>query len=150
VKNNHFKKQLNLLLTTLVLLLKVIDVQGQADKNIVSCTMHLDTLTGKQVYIVVDREPRIKGGYEALIKKISDEVIYPRKNGYSVEGKVYVGFIVTEEGLITGARVIKGIPETNVAEQYLGVIKRLEWEPGICNGDTVPTLMMMPIVVCVK
>lgn len=61
--------------------------------------------------------------------------------------KIYVAFVVKEDGQIIGKRVVRNIEGTDVAEQMLELLDNLKWQPGVCNGRNVATLFLLPVII---
>lgn len=99
-----------------------------------------------KVYETVDKEPKFKGGQEALIAYISKAVKYPdkaQKDG--IEGTVYVGFVVNKDGSVSDAKVVKGVNDL-LDQEALNAIKSMpNWIPGEKDGEPVRAQMTVPI-----
>ncbi|MGB0369112.1 MAG: M56 family metallopeptidase [Flavobacteriales bacterium] len=95
----------------------------------------------------VDEMPEFPGGMEELGKFLGATIKYPKeaeKDG--IEGRVYIQFIVTEEG-----QVVKAIPTNSVREDIdkeavRAVLEMPKWSPGIKDGKPVAVEMTLPIV----
>ncbi len=98
------------------------------------------------VFVAVEQMPQFAGGMEGMMKYLSENIKYPEKsfkNG--VYGKVFVSFVVREDGGITDAEVAKGVNEEIDAEA-LRVIKAMpKWIPGMQSGKKVPVRYSIPI-----
>ncbi len=85
-------------------------------------------------YTVVDQAPELIGGLAGLHRKVS----YPaRAARRGIEGRVTVRFVVTEDGRVREARVLKGIGG-GADKEALRVIKEARFEPARLNGRAVP------------
>lgn len=96
----------------------------------------------EQVFVVVENQPKLKGGLAALQQKIN----YPdmaRKAG--IEGRVYVQFIVDKHGNVVNPHVIRGIGG-GCDKEALRVIKKAKFTPGMQRGRPVKVKMSLPIV----
>lgn len=95
----------------------------------------------QQVFVVVERMPKMKGGLKALEKNI----VYPemaRKAG--IEGTVYVQFIVNKQGVPTHIQVTRGVtPGLNQAA--VNAIKKVRFTPGMQRGRPVAVRMSIPV-----
>jgi len=94
-----------------------------------------------KVYSVADKMPEIKDGLSSLYKKIK----YPeaaRKAG--VSGRVYIQFIVDENGSVIKPKVLKGIG-SGCDKAALAAIKDIKFTPGIKNGQTVKVRYTLPV-----
>ena len=72
---------------------------------------------------------------------------YPKQaRKLGVQGKVYVQFIVNEDGSVSNAQAVKGIGAGCDAEAER-VVGSSTWPiPGKVNGKVVKTRMMVPIM----
>lgn len=94
-----------------------------------------------------DKQPEPIGGYEAFYKFISKNIKYPsqaRKLG--VEGKVFVRFIVDEQGEVTNLKIIRGIDAGCDAEVLRLMEKSPKWNPGKQRAKPVKVRMVIPII----
>ena len=92
-------------------------------------------------YVVVEHMPELAGGLTVLMQDIK----YPeiaRKAG--IEGTVYVGFVVNEDGATENVVVQKGIGAGCDEEAVRAVIKA-KFTPGMQDGKAVPVRMTIPI-----
>uniref|UniRef100_UPI0032176311 energy transducer TonB n=1 Tax=uncultured Draconibacterium sp. TaxID=1573823 RepID=UPI0032176311 len=93
----------------------------------------------EQIFFNIIEEPaEFPGGERALIKYIANNVKYPviaQENG--VQGKVYVKFVVDENGNAVNAQIARGIDQSLDAEA-LRVINTLpKFKPGRQRGKAV-------------
>ena len=98
------------------------------------------------VYFEAEQMPEYPGGIEALKSDIISSVKYPEEaktNG--IQGKVYVSFVVNEQGKVTDAKVERGV-ESSLDEESLRVINSLKtWKPGKDKGKVVKVGFTIPI-----
>ena len=95
--------------------------------------------------------PTVNEGIQQIFKEVSKRIKYLSTfDNYPIESKIFVAFVVTNEGGITGQRIIKNINGTDFAEQLLEILSEFKWQPGICNGNSVPTIMVLPMIVDFK
>ena len=95
-----------------------------------------------EIFIVVEHMPELIGGIEALQKEIK----YPelaRQAG--VNGRVFVQFIVNENGNVTSPVVLRGIGG-GCDEEALRVVKKARFKPGMQRGKPVKVRYVIPIV----
>ncbi|GAB2778575.1 protein TonB [Hymenobacter luteus] len=99
------------------------------------------------VYHVAEVMPAFPGGAAAFQKFLHNEVHYPDEAlQRHVSGKVYVRFLVTEEGRIRDAEVVKGLG-AGLDEEALRLVRIMPWwSPGQNAGRPVRVLYTMPIV----
>ena len=66
--------------------------------------------TDKDVVEKVDEIAEFKGGALEMVKYISKELKYPTSaKDNKVGGKVFIKFIVTKEGIVEKAEILKGV-----------------------------------------
>ena len=93
-----------------------------------------------EVFVVVEQQPEC-GGVQALAENIQ----YPdvaREAG--IEGRVFVQFVVDEDGDVTDPTVTRGVHETLDAAA-LSAVKQLECKPGRQRGEPVKVRMALPV-----
>lgn len=93
-------------------------------------------------FIVVEQMPELIGGLESLQEKIT----YPesaRRAG--IEGRVYLRFIVNEEGEVEDPQVVRGIGG-GADEEALRVIRETKFRPGMQRGRPVRVQYSLPIL----
>lgn len=97
-------------------------------------------------FTYVEQMPRFPDGQEAMYKYIYGEIKYPdeaKANG--VEGQVIIQFIVSSEGEIQNAKVIRGIGG-GCNEEALRVVNSMpDWIPARHNGKNVAVYFTLPI-----
>ena len=88
--------------------------------------------------IYADTNPSFPGGEQALNKYLTENVKYPAiamENG--VEGVVLVGFLVTADGQIQNAKIVKFIDPDLEKEALRVVLAMPAWLPAEQNGVAV-------------
>ncbi|SNR31095.1 TonB family C-terminal domain-containing protein [Hymenobacter mucosus] len=100
----------------------------------------------EKAYTFVEQMPEFPGGMQALLAHITRQVRYPAaalRDG--VEGKVFVKFIVGEDGAVRNAKIEKGIG-SGCDEEALRAIQALPaFRAGKQNGRPVPVYLTVPI-----
>ena len=100
----------------------------------------------EEPFTYVEQMPSFPDGTEAMYKYIYDKIKYPaiaRENGIS--GQVIVQFVVSKEGDIQKAKVVRGIGG-GCNEEALRVVNGMpRWKPGKHNGRAVPVTFTLPI-----
>lgn len=98
---------------------------------------------GETIYKKTEVPPEFVGGKDALFEYIKNNITYPE----DVErGNVYVAFVVTKEGDIRDARIVKGINE-GCDKEALRLIKNMpKWDPGMQKGQIVSSVYGLPII----
>lgn len=97
--------------------------------------------TSDEIFVVVEDDPVLIGGLQGLHEKIRYPD-YARRAG--IEGRVFVQFVVNEEGDVTDAEVTRS-PHRLLSEEALRVIRDAKFEPGRQRGRNVRVRMSLPI-----
>ncbi|MFD2786122.1 energy transducer TonB [Hymenobacter rubripertinctus] len=93
------------------------------------------TLTGQEIFTYVEQMPIFRGGNEDLKRFIAGQVRQPKDALY--EGRVFVKFVIDEQGQVTTAQILRGLNEAADTEA-LRVVRLLPpFTPGRQNGRTV-------------
>ncbi len=97
-------------------------------------------------FTVVEVMPVFPGGQTALAQYIASHLKYPtvaQENG--IQGRVFVSFVVGEDGYVEDVRVIKGV-EPMLDKEALRVIQSLpRWTPGNQQGKPVRVKYTVPV-----
>ena len=100
----------------------------------------------EKIYKVVETMPAYRGGEEALIKFIMENVKYPeqaKKN--NIQGPVYISFIVEMDGSVSNVKVLRGIGGGCDEEGVRVVTLMPKWIPGKDKGQAVRVSYVLPI-----
>lgn len=93
-----------------------------------------------------DMPATFPGGEVKMVEFLRENLKYPesvKKKG--IEGKVYVQFVVEQDGSINDVKVLRGVYE-ELDTEAIRVVKAMpKWNPGTQNGKPVRTTMMLPI-----
>lgn len=85
------------------------------------------------VYLVTDTPPKLVGGLEELHKRVK----YPEAAYQAgVTGRVYIQFVVNEDGSASDLTVTKGLP-LGCNEEAMRAIQSARFEPATFDGRTV-------------
>ncbi len=99
-----------------------------------------------EVFTVVEDQPVPYGGMDAFYEFISEDLQYPEEaRNNKVEGKVFVQFVVDEEGNVTNVKAVKGIGFGCDKEAVRAVKNSPKWKPGKQHGRKVKVRMVLPI-----
>lgn len=100
----------------------------------------------EQVFFVVEEMPEFPGGELALRKYIANTIKYPevaQTNG--IQGKVYVTFVVSKDGVVANAKIARGV-DPSLDREALRVVNTLpKWKAGKQRGETVNVSYTVPI-----
>ena len=100
----------------------------------------------EDVYTFVEQSPQFPGGEAALMEFIRKQLQYPaeaKKN--NEEGRVMVQFVVTRDGAIRNAEVVRGVSRSLDQEALRIVSVMPRWNPGKQNGQPVNVRFMLPM-----
>ena len=140
-KTNNIKA-LNYLL---IIPIMVIALMGAASLNAQESNAKTVKKADK-IYEKVDQMPEFKGGMDALMKYMGDNVTYPEKaKEEKIEGKVFVSFVVNEKGKVTQIKIEKGASELLDKEALRVINKMPDWAPGKHRGKNVNVKVYLPI-----
>lgn len=94
----------------------------------------------------VEFAPQFPGGMEALMKYIGKNVKYPAiARRLSVEGKVYVSFVIDENGNVVEVQSIKGIGSGCDEEAVRVMAGMPSWTPGRQGNKAVRVKFVLPL-----
>lgn len=108
---------------------------------------NLELKDQNEIYAVVEETAQPKGGMDNFYKYIAANLSYPaeaRQKG--IEGRVFIGFVVNQDGSISDVRPLKGIGG-GCDEEAVRIMAQAEpWNPGKQRGIAVRQRMVIPIV----
>jgi periplasmic protein TonB len=95
---------------------------------------------------IAETMPAFPGGYEAFYKFVGKNLKYPpQARRISVEGKVFVHFVVDKDGSLSDIKIVRGIG-AGCDEEVLRIVGMSpKWNPGLQRGNPVRVRMMLPI-----
>ena len=88
--------------------------------------------------------PSYPGGHAEMKRFIKDNLKYPRHSG-TVQGKVFIEFIVNEDGSLSDFRLVKGLVESFDNSALETVKKMPNWIPAKRENTPIRTKMVIPI-----
>ena len=98
------------------------------------------------VYVIVEDMPELVGGMAAIQGKVT----YPESAvEEGVEGRVFVQFVVNEDGTTGNVVVQKGIG-AGLDEEAVRVVSEAKFTPGMQDGEAVKVRMVIPITFKLK
>nr|WP_319401410.1 M56 family metallopeptidase [uncultured Carboxylicivirga sp.] len=123
------------------------DLTSDTDDQVENLSTYSVTerITGK-IHYMADEMPQYPGGEAALRQFIASEVHYPEEaKQRNLEGKVYVEFVVGEDGNVGNVKIARGV-DPILDNEALRVVKNLpQWVPGKINGENVNISYTVPI-----
>ena len=107
-----------------------------------------DTTGGNPIFIEVEQDPEFPGGIDSLCSFLARNLKWPCKNDCDCFGKVYVTFIIEEDGSITNGEILRDLcpsccPFGEEALRVVGLMPK--WNPGLVNGVPVRVRFNLPI-----
>ncbi|MCP9757544.1 TonB family protein [Lacihabitans sp. CCS-44] len=101
----------------------------------------------KEIFTAVEQNPEFMGGQAAMYRFLGENIKYPAAaQRADVSGRVFVKFVVEDDGSIGDVVVMKGIG-FGCDEEAIRVVKSMpRWKPGVQNGKNVRVYYNMPIV----
>ncbi|MCE7067584.1 energy transducer TonB [Dyadobacter sp. CY326] len=92
-------------------------------------------------------QPEFKGGINKLYSFLGQNIQYPMEaSRRGVQGRVFLSFVVCEDGSMCDYKVISGVG-FGLNEEALRVVKKMNgmWEPGVMRGKVVRVKYNLPI-----
>lgn len=118
---------------------------------LVSCVEGPLPITNSKVYDTVDDMPEYPGGFGELIEYMQSAIKYPDDaQAQGIEGKVYVSFVVNEDGSISDAKADNSVFPSIDAQAVEVVSTMKNWNAGTVNGDPVKVRLVLPITYLLK
>ncbi len=90
--------------------------------------------------------PEFPGGYSKMSQFLMENLVYPiDAKEMDIQGKVYVQFVVNEDGRISDCKAIRGLYPLLNREALRVVGKMPNWIPGENQGKKVKVKMVIPV-----
>jgi TonB family protein len=149
MKSNHPVKRMRYVF--FLPLLAVITI-GSANTGAMKAMPEVTQLDQTQVqlqdstYTMVEQMPEFPGGEAALFEFLSKNIRYPESaKKEKIEGRVYVTFVISDEGVVKDVSVIRGV-RTDIDNEAIRVVSAMpNWKPGTHNGKNVNVLYNLPM-----
>ena len=94
----------------------------------------------------LSKQTAFPGGTEKMYTFLVENIKYPESAiNDSIEGRVFVNFVITENGEVTEAKVIRGVNEALDAEALRVINLMPHWTPAEKDGKTVAVQFNLPI-----
>lgn len=99
-----------------------------------------------KTYVSVDKPAEFPGGIRALMTWLGNNISYPKEaKDNNLEGRVIIKFVITKEGKIRDAWIIKGAAPS-LDKEALRVVKAMpDWIPGEVVGKKVDSYFTLPV-----
>lgn len=94
----------------------------------------------------IDHPPQFPGDMPALYAYLRNNVSYPKEaKDQGISGKVFISFVITEDGSVADVKVEKGIGGGCDEAAIETVSNMPKWKPGVQNGKPVRVKYNIPI-----
>lgn len=134
---------------------KVIDVKLKSRKDGTPIGLHEVVVAGykptinyesEEIFTTVEEQPSFPDGIKNMYQYIARNLRYPEPaRRASVQGKVFVKFIVRKDGSVSDLQILKGIG-FGCDEETVRVLGSMpKWTPGKQNGKPVSVYFTMPV-----
>ena len=98
------------------------------------------------IFDIVEEMPEFIGGVEKLYEYLGSNIKYPEQaKDFSIQGKVFVQFVVWKDGTIKDVKVVKGAHKLLDKEALRVINKMPNWKPGKQRGKNVNAKFTLPI-----
>ncbi|SKC10951.1 energy transducer TonB [Dyadobacter psychrophilus] len=101
----------------------------------------------KRTYQQAVIQPQFKGGINHFYRFLGENIVYPSEaSRRGVSGRVFLSFVVCEDGSMCDYKVLKGVG-FGIDEEALRVVKKMSgmWDPGVLRGKIVPVKYNLPV-----
>lgn len=106
-----------------------------------------DSLNIEHLYTVKNQEPSPKRGINSFYNYVANAMYIPYEVRNKISGKIFLTFIVDEEGNLVEPKIKKGIGY-GLDENALELIKKAKkWNPGLLRGVPVRVLYSLPLTI---
>lgn len=104
-----------------------------------------DTIDNEECFVFIEEMPVFKGGDDELLKYLKENTEYPQTAiNDSIEGRVFIGFIIEKDGSVSNIEVLRGI-RYDLNEESIRIIEMMpHWKPGKLEGKTVRVSCRIP------
>ena len=102
-----------------------------------------DSDDDEEIFMIVEHEPELIGGIQGLHSHLR----YPdlmRRAG--IEGRVFVQFVVNEQGKVENPQIVRGLHDLADAEVIRVLLQHAEFTPGLQRGRPVKVQYSLQIV----
>lgn len=132
----------------------VIDKSSKEDKNVGMVVSSNDktTIITELPRLSAEEMPEFPGGSTALMTYLMESIHYPKDaEDAQKEGRVICSFVVTKEGKISDAHVVKSSGTESMDTEALRIINAMpDWTPGTQDGEPVDVHFTLPIIFKLK
>ena len=124
----------------------VLIVSNEVDIDIVIEVENEPEPIVETIFDIVEEMPEFIGGVEKLYEYLGNNINYPAQaKDFSIQGKVFVQFVVWKDGTIRDVKVVKGTHKLLDKEALRVITKMPAWKPGKQRGKNVNARFTLPI-----
>ncbi len=101
-----------------------------------------------EVFTITEVAPEFPGGITEMMKFIQTNISYPSvcRDG-NIGGKVFLKFIVNEEGFVNNVEVLKSSGNGFLDGEAVRIVKAMPvWKPGMMTGKAVKCYFNLPLI----
>jgi TonB family protein len=100
----------------------------------------------EEIFVVVEQQPEYPGGLEAMMKFLSESIVYPDEaKAKGIQGRVICNFVVMKDGSIDDVNVVRGVDPLLDAEAVRVLKSMPAWKPGKQRGQAVNVRYTLPL-----
>lgn len=100
----------------------------------------------EEIFVVVEEQPEYPGGQEAMMKFLSDSIVYPDEaKAKGIQGRVICNYVVMKDGSIDDVNVVRGVDPLLDAEAVRVLKSMPAWKPGKQRGQAVNVRYTLPL-----
>lgn len=99
-------------------------------------------------YTEIEKSAAPRNGMKELYRHVGATIKYPRNaRRLGLQGIVYVGFIINDDGSLTGLHIVEGFGDAECNDEAMKAIRSAgPWQPGIHRGRKVRQRYTLPII----
>ena len=100
----------------------------------------------EEIFVVVEEQPEYPGGQEAMMKFLSDSIVYPEEaKAKGIQGRVICNYVVMKDGSIDDVNVVRDVDPLLDAEAVRVLKSMPAWKPGKQRGQAVNVRYTLPL-----
>jgi len=121
--------------------------QAEVMEEYVAPEIEEEEVVEQEVFTIVEEMPSYPGGDAKMYEYLGKNIKYPQiARESSIQGRVFVNFVVEPDGSVTNVKVLRGIGG-GCDEEAMRVVKSMpKWKPGKQRGKAVRVSYTLPVV----
>ena len=121
--------------------------QNEVMEEYVAPEIEEEEVVEQEVFTIVEEMPGYPGGDAKMYEYLGKNIKYPQiARESSIQGRVFVNFVVEPDGSVTNVKVLRGIGG-GCDEEAMRVVKSMpKWKPGKRRGKAVRVSYTLPVV----